>query len=356
MNRLFICNTYYQLIVATHMSLSIFKEDMSDVVITDQSRNSESLHKNMLTTNGSPFRNIFYVRDKQYCIPGNGIDFLKDIHNSLFDKSLFGVIGSRVYDEVLAFNFDFALFALYNRLSDNGRHTTLSKYEEGISGYNHVFDYPKMKVVRGIRKLFLRRNLDFEKFYCFFPEVYRGSMSTTEIPSISEDKQEIASLLQGWFDINIEKDDYKAKYIFFTSVYDFEGGKPIGEFEAVKKIASRVGKENILIKKHPRDPRTVFENAGFQVDKNSSIPWEALQFYIDLSGKTLLTVNSGAVISTSLLFGSSVQSYYVYPLCDISENSLAAESVAELQKLLHSDFIKNKTPNVKILQDVNELA
>ncbi|HEG1241807.1 TPA: hypothetical protein SCN02_002979, partial [Enterococcus faecium] len=58
-------------------------------------------------------------------------------------------------------------------------------------------------------------------------------------------------------------DIYKEKkYIFFTSVYDFEGGEPVGEYELVCKIADLVGKDNLIVKTHPRDVRTIYKDNG----------------------------------------------------------------------------------------------
>ena len=169
---------------------------------------------------------------------------------------------------------------------------------------------------------------------------------------------EVKEILEIGFGIDKAKflNQYSEKYIFFTSVYDFEGESPIGEFEAICEIAKLVGKENLLIKKHPRDSRMIFEEHGFKVDSNSSIPWEALQFEINLNGKTLLTVNSGAVISTSLLFGSNVKSVYVYNICQYESNSLAVASIKNIDSLIKSDFFKDRVPNVYKIDKVEDLV
>ncbi len=120
----------------------------------------------------------------------------------------------------------------------------------------------------------------FLNFYCFYPQIYKGYLKPVEVPMIQLNS-EICVALRKVFELDDKKLSYKYKYIFFTSVYDFEGGKPVGEYELVCKIADIVGKDNLLIKTHPRDTRTLYVDNGFNVDENSSVPWEAIQ----LSGK-----------------------------------------------------------------------
>lgn len=355
MRKLFVCNTYYQLIMASHLALTLFANDECDIVITDQSNNAKVVYESLACCDGMPFDSCFYVETKYYCSKKNILGFLCDIYNSLTNINLFGILGQNVYDEILIYNYDFAVFSLFNRIKKQKKNVIITRYEEGVLGYNHIFEYPRLKVIKFARKVALKDKIEFEKFYCFFPEIYRWNIPTVEIPPIQKDCNLLSKLLADCFNIKLEKDEYRHQYIFFTSVYDFEGGKPVGEFEIINKIAKKVGKENILIKKHPRDSRLIYEENGFDVDRNSYIPWEALQFNIDLTGKTLLTVNSGAIVATGLLFGSDVRSFYVYPLCDLSENSLAKESVREIDGLLSSEFIIKRAPNVRVLEDIEEL-
>lgn len=355
MRKLFVCNTYYQLIMASHLALSLFSNDECDIVITDQSNNAKVVYERLTYCDKVPFSSCFYVETKYYCSKKKLLGFFCDVYNSLTNIDLFGILGQNVYDEILIYNYDFAVFSLFNRIKKQKKDVIITKYEEGVLGYNHIFDYPRLKVIKFARKVALKGNLEVEKFYCFFPEFYKWNIPTVEIPPIQNDRNLLSKLLADCFNIKVKKDEYGYQYIFFTSVYDFEGGKPVGEFEVINKIAKKVGKENILIKKHPRDSRLIYEENGFAVDGNSYIPWEALQFNIDLTGKTLLTVNSGAVISTGLLFGSDVRSFYVYPLCDLSENLLARESIHEIDSLLSCEFIVKRAPNVRVLEDIEEL-
>lgn len=49
------------------------------------------------------------------------------------------------------------------------------------------------------------------------------------------------------------------------------------------QLAEKVGKDNILVKKHPRSTVHIFEEKGIAVDTNSSAPFEAIQLNNDMS-------------------------------------------------------------------------
>ena len=86
-----------------------------------------------------------------------------------------------------------------------------------------------------------------KKVYCLYPDLYFGKLLVEKIPAIKTDS-ELINILKKVFNVDIDKKSYKEKYIYFSSICDFEGGKPIGEFELIKNIAHLVGKDNLLIK------------------------------------------------------------------------------------------------------------
>lgn len=157
---------------------------------------------------------------------------------------------------------------------------------------------------------------------------------------------------------NIFKPDntiYTKKYIFFTSVYDFEGGNPIGEYELVCKVAKLVGIDNLLVKTHPRDSRTIYKDHGFNVDVNSSIPWEAIQLSGDFSDKVFLTINSGSVLSGSTMSEKPVKTFYMYKLCDIKENKSCQKNAQDIEALLCESSMKEVFRNVRIAEKIEDI-
>ena len=200
------------------------------------------------------------------------------------------------------------------------------------------------------RRKTLKDNL--HNFYCYYPILYRGNLVPVQIPRISVEAK-ITGILR-----NIFKPDntiYTKKYIFFTSVYDFEGGNPIGEYELVCKVAKLVGIDNLLVKTHPRDSRTIYKDHGFNVDVNSSIPWEAIQLSGDFSDKVFLTINSGSVLSGSTMSEKPVKTFYMYKLCDIKENKSCQKNAQDIEALLCESSMKEVFRNVRIAEKIEDI-
>ena len=132
---------------------------------------------------------------------------------------------------------------------------------------------------------------------------------------------------------------------------DFEGGVPIGEYAVVEQVARLVGKDNLLIKQHPRDPRTLYRDNGFHVDDNSAVPWEAIQLSMDFHDHVLLTATSTAPLSSY----NAPAVCYLYPLCSVSQNSAVHGAVSTLERLLREPSIAGKLRRVHVIRKIEEI-
>lgn len=129
--------------------------------------------------------------------------------------------------------------------------------KKGIFSYEGgVWSCFKVKVVDFIRHLFGKPVLknEYLNFYCFYPELYIGKFNCIKIPTIHKNDK-IQKILRQIFvlseDINRA---YNYKYIYFSSVYDFEGGQSIHELELVNEKYQILLEIIIcLLKLHPRD-------------------------------------------------------------------------------------------------------
>lgn len=338
------------------MSLDMFKKDDSDVLITDQSNELENVYKKLCNRENRVFSHLFFIKTKKMCSPQGVRAFLFSLFNTVSINKEYDVLDLK-YDEVIYYNYDFALLSIFDKAKMINSDVKFSRFEEGILSYTHEFTYPKLKIMKLCRRLLLKENVveNGQTFYCYFPEFYAGNRNAVKIPLINEDLEALKSILFDCYNCIDENVVNNYKFIFFTSVYDFEGSAPIGEYRVVEKIAEIVGKSNILIKKHPRDSRDVYEKNGFNVEQKSSIPWEVMQFKYDLSKMVMLTVNSGAILSSSMLFENKSEAYFVFGLCDLHENKLAKESIRNIEQLLASPIFKKNYPNVHTLSDLNQL-
>lgn len=352
MKVLILCNTYYQLIVAMQMKKTIFKEAEVSVIISDHSSTARKVYENIIKLNC--FSKVYYKETKWFR------EYSKNVGTVIFrllKGGFFSDITLEKYDEFVFYNFEFSTNILYNELSKKNPSIKASRFEEGFLSYKYpMVASPKIKIFQLMNMIRNKNNLiDATKtFYCFYPQFYEGALEAKIIPTLST-KSEVVEIISKSFDVNLDIESYKEKYIFFASIYDFEGENPIGEYELVCKIADLVGEDNLLVKIHPRDTRTVFEDNGFKVDKNSGVPWEAIQLSRDFSDKVFLTATSGSVLAGSFMSEKSPKTFFMHKCCDIESNSSARYTVEKLEEFLCDKKIKEELMSVFIVTDVKDI-
>lgn len=378
---LFVCNTYYQLIAAMQLNVSLFKNDRVSVVLSDQSKDAEAVVGRLRKLDF--FDCVFYMQTKEY--DGGKHSVFSAIVETVFAAFGYSKIAEEIgrYDELVYFNPTCSTLSIFSKISRENRKKSVgsedyqaqnilcSRVEEGIFSYTSDFLEgerfalsKRVKIALRIRKLFQKSNYDnlTKNFYCFFPEIYKGNLNPVSIPLIDTEGI-VPHMLSKAFNIDKNKLSYHQKYIFFSSVYDFEGGNPIGESRLIESVAELVGRENILIKQHPRDRRSIFKDMGLQVDENSAVPWEALQLTMDFSDKVFLTTTSGSVLSANLITEGSSNTYFLYDvcdldgkqLCDLSRNAVAARSVKALKGLMYEMKDTATLKKVKIAKSIDEI-
>lgn len=365
MNRLIICNTYYQIIFSIQLRNTIFKDDYVTLLISDHSKNTSMILKKIRDEN--IFNECYYIQNldnlykqKQF------VDKLRVLLDSIagasffYNKQLLN-LKEKFYNEILSYNCGLDIDSYYAYLYKKNKDLLYSNIEEGILSYNFLlfedFELQKKRsIISSIRRILKENCLQsaLTNFYCYYPMLYKGTLSCVQVPRVKTNSK-TANTLKEIFNLEGKLDGYKQKYIFFTSVYDFEGGEPVGEYELVCKIANLVGKGNLLVKTHPRDTRTIYIDNGFNTDKNSSIPWEAIQLSGDFSDKVFMTVNSGSVLSGSTMSESPVRTYFMYKLCDYSENPLCLKSVKNIEDLLQNEEMKKILQTVHIAEKLDDI-
>lgn len=358
MKVLMICNTYFQIFVAIRMKNTIFVNDIVDVVISDRCGYNKEIPSRVKAL--GIFNNVFFKKTKYIVQKKNSAaKRINEVMNMTFGLKIFKDICNIRYDKMLFYNIDEVTYILYSMMSKNNPDLICERFEEGILSYNNSFpSSDKMKIARLLRKLLHKRNLleQILHFYCFTPAVYEGKLGTLIIPPIESINDSSVTQFLSLFAVNNVSSCYKQKYIYFSSVYDFEGGEPIGELDLVKKIAEKVKNENLIVKVHPRDNPQRFIECGLNVDLNSQIPWEVVQFKQDFSQHIFLTVNSGSVLGVNMIISDMPRTYFLFPLCDLDKNPKAQVSAKNIDKLMKFiNQIPEKRDRIKIASDLSEI-
>lgn len=315
MSVLFFCNTYYQVIVAMQLRLTEYRDCEAGLCLTNHSAGSEEVYSRLKST--ELFDEVFYWENRDSVRGAFGLKKIFKLMQICAPPKINNRFGN--YDTVIFFNISYATYELVHSLSAGDRPVRLLRMEEGLatcsSLHSHGWrDTLQLRVLDDLWRIRGRSRLadKVEGFYCFLPELCDAGfpLPLKRIPSVLDNKDELVALLKYVFDYRDSK--ISQDYIFFASSLDADG-KGVGETDMVMSLAKLIGKENLLIKKHPRDSRTVYEDAGLSVMEDSNIPWEIVQLCQDLSGKTLLTCTSGAPLTVSALLGGGPTVFYMRP-------------------------------------------
>lgn len=343
MNILGICNTYYQLIAMIQLKLTVLKFENVDLLLSDHSKDALLVVNRLCKT--SCFNSVKFLDSKELIYGSHSkikkiMEILAAVtgNNSKYEELLSGT----VYDELIFCNMEISVATIFAIQIKKNKNLKCSRLEEGIISYNvpdimnpNCTPTGRLRVVYMIRKILTWKNINkcTNKFYCYYPERYNGSLKTIAIPLLQLDDLKLQNYLAEAFGLNGSKLSYPQKYIYFASVGDIEGDKPIGEVNLAKSIAEIVGYDNLLVKVHPRDISGAFEKAGLIVDKNSSIPWEVIQLNYNFSNHVFLTATSGSVLSVNLSLKEGPPTYFLYPMCDLSQNKSASKAAALIKNL-----------------------
>ena len=255
MKRLVLSNTYYQLLFAIQLRLTIFKNDEVSILISDHSNNAEIVAGHLKKLH--LFSEVCYIQTQGSKDSRNRIDKISDFISIAFGNknkysSYISKLENTEFDEFLTFNYDIRAYGVYSDLAQFNKDIKVSRFEESLLTYStEIMFTNRRRIIGFFRKLQGKPAIEstLKYFYCFYPELYKGPLEAIGVPTISNNSK-IADIIDDIFDIDKTKLKYDARYIFFTSVYDFEGGEPIGEFELACKIRDLVGNDNLLIKLH----------------------------------------------------------------------------------------------------------
>lgn len=130
----------------------------------------------------------------------------------------------------------------------------------------------------------------------FLPECYCVSNSSWKITRIPKITQNVKNQILEIYD-NPEIEIPDEKYIYFA-VGGYADNFFSNETDLIKNFADIVGKENIIIKKHPGYKEDIYSKFGYKVWENEKvIPWEILLMSGDFSDKVFVSIFSNATIS-----------------------------------------------------------
>lgn len=322
-NILIVCQTPYQIIVASKIVESFYSKDQVDIIITNNINGGEELVKRVKIS--TLYRNVFYLKTRRLQFL-NQIDPFINYTNKKYQilKQLKVTIKKNKYDKLLFCNID-VLVQHIASLSSKYAPIELIMFEDGLSSYRKKFgdifnNYIQNKNIKGILNYSLLRShfSRINKFYVFNPTYleWKPSFSVVKIPNISKKDERLISELNKIFIYEDSKEEYDFKYIFFEESY-FADGYKVNDLELINEIANNVGKDNILVKIHPRNHINRFKELGYHTNKITSVPWEIIALNMKLEDKVLITIASGSVMHPTIIMNEEIRAIMLFSLKEL---------------------------------------
>lgn len=319
MRLLFGVDSYFQLIMATNLRITVYKDCEADLILYNSMRGAETV-ANRVKESGVFEKTYLATTPLTYC----GSQYSKKQKLGKYFIYIQSMISPRrtlssIIGDNLSEKYDFFLFNGHGALPECIFNTCLNinpnlkcyRFEDGFTSYSSEFSRIKGGLRYGFEKcfdvLFKRRNIEkyIVGYYFLNPSLvtYNLSYSVLQNPIITHESKELLEKLNDFFDYDrkYEEEYQTASVIFFEDGnLFFNGGDE--EVNVVRILTECVLPEKIIIKMHPRRKENRYKEFGVKVASNSSIPWELIQLNCNLDGKIMITAGSNSVFSADALF------------------------------------------------------
>lgn len=349
-NDLFLCNSVYQVMVALWIKYRELPDDQADIIVSNHMNGGMQIADKIAAT--GIFNHVYFAEtldESRYRVTRSRFNRVIGDINPLNELKQYVRI-TETYSDVYIANFDGFSQMLYNALSRKMPSLYLHVFEDGLSTYcefekyytffEHYY-YSTDKV--GFLKNFVRKHIYKKRtifgnvydFLVFNPEIMKWNpgCDVKAIAKIDSSDKNFRQIINNVFNVKASTDKYDTKYIFFEESF-FADGERVTDIELVEELAKKVGKENIMIKIHPRNPINRFAELGYKTNHDTSIPWEVILMNLgDVSDKVFLTIASSAILNPITIFGAKITAYSLFPCLDIIPERLKGDAWEFLKEM-----------------------
>ena len=311
MKKLILVRTPYQLIVALYIKEQFCKKgDIVDLIVTETFNNNKIIVDRL--TNLRIFNSI------------NKKNKIKKLYYLLtFKPMIENIFGSmNVYDEFYFWNYDSMIINLISYLFYKNNNLKVFIFEEGYISYfplNEIFPERGMHKLMNVRnKLLGIKKINFNSIdgYLFFNpklSIFDTKIKKYEISRKSVNDKKMNENIKYIFDVKESTiKNYDKKIIIFEETALTENN--FDDINIILKIAEKVGKDNVLIKLHPRTKGDRFSKLGIKTLGSDGIPWEAITLTGDFSNKILIAIGSGSIVNYRLTYGKNMRAILLFKL------------------------------------------
>lgn len=317
MKNLMICETPFQLMTILTVMETLKKEDSTDLIIVDRFSDYKNVAESIRRKN--IFSNVYIAK------LGNINSKIQYTVSVLSSRYMMSCCELKIKDEYGAIYVRTCYSDLNNAIAYICKSAKIIIFDEGYSTYTSDmhdaykrFSYFHKIIWNASKKIHKNKSLEsransillYDSRLCVFDIPYE----IMKIEVNEQIKKNVFEILRSVFNTVKARGDYKdKKYIFFEECFAEDFGNN-GDEKIIQQIADIVGKDNIIIKLHPRDKTDRFKKLGFFTNKDLSIPAEVLISEFIEDKKVFITFSSGSVLNYKFFRDENIKTILLYKL------------------------------------------
>ncbi len=335
MRKLIICETPFQIIVSLIIKQQFTKSnDELDLVVTDTFSGSDRILDKIKEE--KKFNNVYFVPIKDIILSKTIMQKIKKLIFVLFPSIMLKkrwMKEIKYYDEIYIGNYDLYTSSLRSFYAFRNYYPKVFMYEEAYISYFPIDEmYPIfgfMKFIEWRNKILgkekiTRSNLD--GWLLFEPNklLYNPKCSVFKLDrEICHDPSFIKTV-DHIFSVSKVLKNYDRKYIIFEEAV-LANNKDIDDERVFDEIVKIVGRDNAIIKLHPRTSEDRFSKKKIKTLKSDGVPWEALALVGDFSDKVLIAISSSAIPTYKMLIEDKMNAYMLFKFIKTDFKQFAAK-------------------------------
>lgn len=235
----------------------------------------------------------------------------------------------------------------YYRLVEKGQRPKIHILDEGMATYykdirkvaaNDVINHRKYKKAKYIDSI-VEQLLFNPQAYC----LQNTTWDVVKIPAVNRQTKQVLLQLYGSTKLSYPQEQY-----IFLSQGGYQDHYFSNEVDLLNLVAQEVGKENIVVKLHPRCGIDMYSKFGYKVwGKGIVVPWEVMLLEHDMSQQTFVTIFSSAAFSPQNLLGQKQRAIFLYKLFEGNDRDGlfgrgSNDSFKFLNKIIEASNIEQK--------------
>lgn len=304
--KLIIANSVFQLLEAIQLKRTILVQDKVNLILSNLSPTLREIYDRHVLED--LFEHVNYVEISPYNYA------VKLFLNPYLALKYYLKEEPILYTDIFFWNNDYIIYNYMKWYHIKKNDCKYHLYGDAASSY--IIDAPdhgRKGIYRKEKKYYRLKNyidinhFDYESiakkecdYYIFKKDLYmeRTARTLLEIPPIDVGNQEICQLLNLAF--GYKEYRVKQKFIYLdTARNGFIKDEDV--YNVLRYIVDCVGKDNLLIKPHPRNDLKFYERLGVELfDKD--VPWEVFCLNNDISDKVIICEITSAAVMPYLLF------------------------------------------------------